>query len=746
MTTSLSKLTPVARACRTGRDAIPDALRDVANWPSVDEERLAKVSKLKAKRYKQLRSAIELYLSYGALGDCLKLANIKKSGFYRALGRCLAIHPEDGRIYGFRALIKDARVKKPQRKKEFIPQDKPTSGYAHLFSGFMRDHPEIRAEVVAYLRGVGAAVVRMNEVQGRQAHRAFVKACRNEEYGIGEDEYPLRTKEQGKRAFRKWIDTDFLPLYGRDWVAREYGPSAETAFGYQDGDGQASLPILPGEAWQIDEYKIDEEAGYEYPNAFGDYEVYDLPWTIAIRAIDVGSGARFATRLVLATQASAEDLSRLLWDAVNGIPELTEVLPGLKPKHGAGYIANQILALRFSVPRIVYLDNALSHLADHIRHIIQHVWGGELRLGKPATPQERGAVEASFAKMAKGLIRHMPFAVGSGPQDPLRKAAAAAGHKRLASDALEHSIHVYSMNENVLPAAASMNISPIERLNRQLATKALIPTYVPADKRHAHFFCKSKPVPVKADLKGKNPRRPYVNYMYTRYSSPLLMRSITLIGKKLFARPDLDNLQTIWLFNEDGSEFGPVNVQGKWGGFPHDIRIRKMFGKLKAEGALGEHAEDDPLDAIFKALRPKAATNRHAAQKLAYLFTYLQRHGFPVSAVIVNEILHWQATVLAAEGISLIPVVNAQQEVPAPAVDDPNVIDMEPVGAAPSEGASADSAPPALPAPQPLRVPAPAIVAIVNRAAAAAAEAAAAAPAPHVPQTSHLNLPRRVAR
>ena len=101
-------------------------------------------------------------------------------------------------------------------------------------------------------------------------------------------------------------------------------------------------------------------------------------------------------------------------------------------------------------------------------------------------------------------------------------------------------------------------------------------------------------------------------------------------------------------------------------------KLKKSARKTRAASASKAQAEREGLDAIFKALRPKAATNRHAAQKLAYLFTYLQRHGFPVSAVIVNEILHWQATVLAAEGISLIPVINSQQDVPAPAVDDPN--------------------------------------------------------------------------
>lgn len=746
------KLTAIARAAHFGRDTIAEGLRDPVNWPGVDTALLEKASPTKLSRYNRFREAIEMYLKGATLAACTKIAKVKKSAFYRQFERCLAIH-SDGRIWGFRALVRGARVKKGERRNPIKPQAKGNVGLAYVFSDFMKTQIVIREEVTNYLRGLGAKVVRLNELQFRQAHRAFEKAC-EKDGRIGKDEYPLNKKDKGRRAFRHWMKTVFLPDYGKDWAAREYGPSAETAYDYQDGDGQSTLPFMPGEVWQIDEYKIDVEAGYEYPNAFGDYEIFDLPFTLVVRAIDVGTGARIAVRLVLATQVSADDMSCLLWDAVNGMSVMIEALPGLKPKPGAGYVASMIPALRFHMPRIIYLDNALAHIADHVRVVVEQRFGAELRLGRAGVPQERGAVEASFSKMARGLLRHVQFAVGSGPQDPLRAAARTAGHqRRIASDALDQSIHVYSQNENVLPASASMNISPLERLNRQLETGALVPNYLPADRRHAHFFSKSKPVTVRADVKSKHMRRPYVNYMYQRYSSGLLRRSIDLIGQKLYARPDLDNLQTIWLFNEDGTEFGPVHVLGKWGKFPHDMRIRKMFGKLKAEGALGEHAEDDPLDAIFTALRHKLATDRRAAQKLAYLTTYLKRHGFPVSAVIINEILHWQATVLAAEGISLIPVIHgapAPGTFAAPVDDDDEVIVMVPTTVATNKADTGSV--PALQAPAPLVaasavVPAPAIVSIVNRAAAAAQTASAPAPAVTAPaQPSFLNLPRRMAR
>ncbi|MFG3756645.1 hypothetical protein, partial [Klebsiella pneumoniae] len=106
-------------------------------------------------------------------------------------------------------------------------------------------------------------------------------------------------------------------------------------------------------------------------------------------------------------------------------------------------------------------------------------------------------------------------------------------------------------------------IAPLERLRRSLASGTLTPIYLPAHLRRPHFFNKPVPVPVHADLRSG--RCPYINYMYQRYSSNQLRRSIGLTGKRMWVRPDLGDLRTVLLFDDAGSEFGPVNVQGAWG-------------------------------------------------------------------------------------------------------------------------------------------------------------------------------------
>jgi hypothetical protein len=220
---------------------------------------------------------------------------------------------------------------------------------------------------------------------------------------------------------------------------------------------------------------------------------------------------------------------------------------------------------------------------------------------------------------------------------------------------LEQVLDVYSMNENAFVAAGAHNVEPLERLRRQLASGVLKPQYLPMDKRKAYYF--SRPIRVTVKLDPATGRRPYINYMYQRYSSNALCRRFDLKERTMYVRPDFRNLRTVMLFAEDGSEFGPVQALGHWGTFPHDVRIRKMFGKLKREGELGNRADDRPLEALFAHLRNKAPRNPTAALQLTYLCEYLQKHEFQMGPILEDAAREWAAASIAMDAIAILPMV-----------------------------------------------------------------------------------------
>ena len=96
----------------------------------------------------------------------------------------------------------------------------------------------------------------------------------------------------------------------------------------------------------------------------------------------------------------------------------------------------------------------------------------------------------------------------------------------------------------------------------------------------------------------------------------------------MLIRADFRNLRTVILFYEDGTEFGPISVLGHWGTFPHDARIRRLFGKLKRDGELGPRADDMPLEVLFTHLRQRAVRDTTAALNMTYLIQYLTREKF----------------------------------------------------------------------------------------------------------------------
>jgi putative transposase len=79
---------------------------DVAAWPGVaytefgDEERRA---------FQRRVNAVERYARGESIGDIELATGVNRRQLYRSLDRGLVQHP-DGRIFGFRALVKHVRI------------------------------------------------------------------------------------------------------------------------------------------------------------------------------------------------------------------------------------------------------------------------------------------------------------------------------------------------------------------------------------------------------------------------------------------------------------------------------------------------------------------------------------------------------------------------------------------------------------------------------------------------------------
>jgi putative transposase len=642
-----------------GRDKMPELFRDTENWKHFDESLLPAVLQ---PRVKELKRAIQMYCAFAPMLDVLKMAKMKRSGFMRIFVRC-GLVKDNGTIVGWSALVKGVKVGPPVRRAPFEANGDGKAGYGGLWAMLLRDHPKIEPELITYLNARGKSALRPNSVTFRPLHKKFLEICR--EQGVGEEDYPVGTGSQAKKPLRKWFRNTYLAKHASRFVAMEFGPDAGGLTAYGEGDGTAKRILPPYRRWMLDATIVDILARYEFPNASGDWEELDLPRFIQLRIIDAGTGANLASRQVYAAQVSADDISLLIWEAINGPRDVAPVVHGLQPEEGAGYPAAVIPQLRYACCDELELDNALAHLANQVQHLILSVMGAMVVLGPPATPHERAAQESKFGLQARRVLHQLPGTTGSGPRDPVRKRAAVPLEGRIHAAEVEHILDVYAKNENALPTAASHNISSLERLRRQIKANVLVPKYLAPDKRFAHFFAKAVPVVVKSDL--RTGRRPFVNYLYAKYSGDLLGQRFDLVGKRLWLRANPDNVRTAMLFAGDGTFICPVQALGRWGTFDHDARIRRIFGVLKRKGEMGPRADDHPLAAIFEQLQPQAAGNRKAALQLTYIVEYLKRHGVHLDEEVRPLASGWDDLKAAANDVETVAVMPVPPTPPASA-------------------------------------------------------------------------------
>lgn len=636
-----------------GRDKMPPMYASTEGWPAFDESVLSGKSR---SRFRALKAAVELYLAFAPMSKVLAAANISDRRFRRLFARCGQVTP-DGKILGWAALVAGFQGRQRQRTAKIAAGADGRSGFAGAFSKLLADVPSIGIALVSYLNATGGKHLRVNTVEFRAIHRRFVKIC--EEKGIAPDQYPLNTRERGRKSLRRWIDREYLPANANRFVSLEHGPDAGKLNRYGEGQGDANSPLGPYDVWIFDEVTVDVLAKYEIPNATGDYEELDLKRFFQIRLIAEDPGVTLAARQVFAAQASAADVAMLFWDALNGPPDIPKAFEGETLVEGAGYPSNIFPELRFAKPRVIRMDRALTHLSNHVQHIARKLFGGWAEFGAPRTPHERAQIESRFATQAKRVLHQLPGTTGTGPTDPVRKRAAVPVQDRLRAVEIEYLLDCYTRNENATPTAAAHNIAPLERLRRQLKTEVLVPRHLDTDKRKPYFF--AQPVRVTVHANKSRGQRPYVNYLYERYTSVQLYKDYSMVGKSLLLRPDLRNLRTVMLFREDGREYGLVQVIGQWAMFPHDHRIRRLYGRLKREGQLGERADDRPLEALFAHLRKRAPADRAAALRLANLVEYLMRNMNTLDAQMAMNVQEWNQLQAKGAEMAVLPVLPLSQ-------------------------------------------------------------------------------------
>jgi hypothetical protein len=119
-----------------------DPNSDISTWPSIDEGALT--SDL-AKSFMSRKRAVILYLEGATDKVIFENTGIGKKQTYRLIReRCIQPHP-DGRVFGWRGLIKHYRINLPHRKKKIIV-DNWGGGAVGALKSAMENFPDLKAK------------------------------------------------------------------------------------------------------------------------------------------------------------------------------------------------------------------------------------------------------------------------------------------------------------------------------------------------------------------------------------------------------------------------------------------------------------------------------------------------------------------------------------------------------------------------------------------------------------------------
>jgi hypothetical protein len=122
------------------RNALANA--DIAAWPEFDA--LALPAR-RRKKFEARRRAVELYAAHIAIRQIEEQTGVNRRQLYRLVDRCVEAH-EDGRIFGYRALVRYARVSGYQRIAQVsIGHTGGSRGTAGAFVMLLEAHPSLAA-------------------------------------------------------------------------------------------------------------------------------------------------------------------------------------------------------------------------------------------------------------------------------------------------------------------------------------------------------------------------------------------------------------------------------------------------------------------------------------------------------------------------------------------------------------------------------------------------------------------------
>lgn len=572
---------------------------DYSRWPGVAEHLLPEETR---RRYLLLRKAVEEACDGYKSSAIVGRYEISRSNLSYLINRCTARHP-DGRLWGYRALVKNCRqVEYVRKKASEQTEGADGNGLAGAFSRLLKQYPIIDKIITQTIRTKEAGI-NIAALHGR-----IVKQLRV--LGLTSQDYPLNTKYAGYVALTKYIK-HLIATGNHELAAAKYGRGVND--GLQANTGKQSIlrPLEPLEIACYDEQQFPFIGTLVVENQGKESDVPLRRGYLCI-LVDQDSADILGYSLAIAKRFRALDLLHAYETFVTPWARRELTIPGMRYAENAGLPSGVVPQAHGRRISIISVDNHLSHLANAVVSHLRMRTGAIIRFGKVRHWISRQAVEGIFSEMQKrGFIR-IPSTTGSGPDDPaVRDPVEKAVKFRIRMEQIVEVIDVLVANHNARPRTSLMSKTPNEVLASALdETKRLsvVPKFPEAFMKDPQIAVEIVIVTVRGSRQSG--RAPYVQLDEAKYTNDLLRQHWSMIGVRLQAHIRGD-YRKIRVFRMDGTEYGVLEVTGHWAKTFHTREIRKEIIHLNKEKLI-DLKGDDPISVYTDYLAKRATRNANS--------------------------------------------------------------------------------------------------------------------------------------
>lgn len=557
------------------RKDIPEALTNLALWPSVDPSALDAHA---LAQYRLREDAINAYFRGEPLSAIEERLGVKRATISWFVNRCISPHT-DGRVQGFRGLIPYSRVKDYVRVKPPKAQS-DHGGLVGAFHQLLARYPSLLGIVERRIATGELHLSASNRLVGlRLTQEAFLSACRK--LDLTARDYPLNRIE---KAYRSLAD------FARDRLEARVPTRHLLA-----GDAQQAT-IQPFSFVELDGHKLDLRLRVRYTDSNGMAIDLETERLFVIVLIDVCTRAVVGWQLVTAPEYNHFDVLLAVQSAIMPRRKRKDFsIPGMVYEPGGGFVSEVCPQAAYACWQVLKFDNAKAHLAEDTLNSLCEFVGCRVDAGPVMHPALRPYIERFFRTLTDRLVRRLPGTSGNSPKDAVGiKGKLLPVEHLVLIEELEELLDVTIANYNGTAHDGVNGRTPLQAMQFFLDERKVVMRTLALNKRSRIHQLQP---PHLSTVRGSPFRgiAPYVSLYGTRYSNEILERTPGLLKTQIRIYVNPDDMRQAWAYLPNGAELGQLHVLSGWRYSRHTLRLRQHILRLRRIGKLNFSEEQDPV-------------------------------------------------------------------------------------------------------------------------------------------------------